>query len=110
MPGSESIHTYNSDNPGTNPDILRVDTSPHGVEIPTPLADFPIGHGSYVKPAPSRENIGSHLRSKGRSTSLKLPSTGEANRASSGRHHPARFQSRSLIADWFELDSAVLGG
>ena len=83
-------HIYNSGNPGTNPDIIRVDTSPHGVEIPTPPADFLSGHGSYVEPAPPREDIGSNPRSRGRSTSLKLPSTGEANRAFSDRHHPAR--------------------
>ena len=83
-------HIYNSDNPGTNTDIIRVDTSPHGVEIPTPPADFLIGNGSYVEPAAPREDIGSHPRSRGRFTSLKLPSTGEANRAFSGRHHPAR--------------------
>ena len=81
---------YNSDNPGTNTEIIRVDTSPHGVEIPTPPADFVIGHGSYVEPAPPREDIGSHPRSRGRSTSLKLSSTGEANRAFPGRHHPVR--------------------
>ena len=83
-------HIYYSDNGGMSPDIIRVATSPHGVEIPTPPANFLIGHGSYVKPAPPREDIGSHPRSRGRFTSLKLPSTGEANRASSGRHHPAR--------------------
>ena len=33
-------HIYNSDNPGTNTDIIRVDTSPHGVEILTPPADL----------------------------------------------------------------------
>ena len=33
-------YIYNSENPGTNPDIIRVDTSLHGVEIPTPPADF----------------------------------------------------------------------
>ena len=54
-------HIYNSNNPGTNPDIIRVDTSPHGVEIPTSPAGFLIGHGSYVEPAPPREDIGSHL-------------------------------------------------
>ena len=70
MPGSESIHTYviyNSDNLGTNPDVIRVDTSPHGVEIPTPPpADFLIGHvyGSYVEPAPPREDLGSRPRSR----------------------------------------------
>ena len=83
-------HIYNSDNPGTNTDIARVDTSPHGVEIPTPPADFLIGHGSYVDPAPPQEYIRSHPRSRGRSTSLKLPSTGEVNRAFSGRHRPVR--------------------
>ena len=90
-------HIYNSDNPGTNPDIIRVDTSPHGVEIPTPPADFLIGHGSYVEPAPPREDIGSHPRSRGRSTSLKFPSTGEANRAFSGRHHPARWENPNPV-------------
>ena len=86
-------HIYNSDNPGTNTDIIRVDTSPHGVETPTPPADFLIGHGSYFEPAPPWADIGSHPRSRGRSTSLKLPSTGEArgsNRAFSGRYHPVR--------------------
>ena len=83
-------HIYNSDNPGTNPDVIRVDTPPHGVEIPTPPANFRIGHGSHVEPAPPREDIGSRPRFRGRSTSLTLPSTGEANRAFSGRHHPAR--------------------
>ena len=107
-------HIYNSDNPGMNTDIILVDASPHGVQIPTPPADFLIGHGSYVEPAPPREDIGSHPRSRGRSTSLKPPSTGEANRAFSGRHHPVRTvrkpQSRWLIADWFELHSAILRG
>ena len=81
-------HIHNSDNPRTNPDIIQVDTSPHGVEIPTPPADFLTGHSSYVEPAPPREDIRSHPRSRGRSTYLKLPSTGEENRAFSGRHHP----------------------
>ena len=83
-------HMYNSDNPGTKTDIIGVDTSPRGVEIPTPPADFLIGHGSHVEPAPPREDIGSRPRSRGRFTSLKLPSTGEANGAFSGRHHPVR--------------------
>ena len=56
----------------------------------TPPVDFLIGHGSHVEPAPPREDIGSHPRSRGRSTSLKLPWTGEAKRDSSGGHHPAR--------------------
>ena len=83
-------YIYIRDNTGTNPDIIRVDTSPLGVEIPTPPADFLIGHGSYVEPAPPREDIGFHPRSRSRSTFSKLPSAGEANGASSGRHHPAR--------------------
>ena len=37
-------HIYKSDNPGTNTDFIWVDTSPHGVEIPTPSADFLIRH------------------------------------------------------------------
>ena len=37
--GSKSIHTSTTPTtPGTN--IIRVDTSPHGVEIPTPPADL----------------------------------------------------------------------
>ena len=83
-------HIYNSDNPATNTDIIRVDTSSHGVEIPTPSADFLIGHDSYVELTPPREDIGSHPRSRGRFTYLKLPSTGEANRAFSGRYHPVQ--------------------
>ena len=83
-------HIYNSNIPGTSTDIIRVDTSPHGVEIATPPADFLIGHGSHVEPAPPLEDIGSNSRSRGRSTSLKHSSTGEANRGFSGRHHPAR--------------------
>ena len=36
-------HIYNPDNPGTNPDIIPVDTSPHGVEIPTVRNSNPVG-------------------------------------------------------------------
>ena len=82
-------HIYNSDNPGMITDIIQLDISPHGVEIPTPPADFLIGHGSYVEPGPPREDIGSHPRSRSRSTSIKVPLTGGANRAFAGRHHPA---------------------
>ena len=107
-------HTYNSDNPGTNTDIIRVDTSPHGVEIPTPPADFLIGHGSYVEPAPSGEDIGSHPRSRDRSTSLKPPHQNRGSKSSFlGSTPPCTVRkprSRWLIADWFELHSAVLGG
>ena len=107
-------HIYNSDNPGTNTDIIRVDTSPHGacVETPTPSAGFLIGHGWYVESAPPREDIGSHARSRGRSTSLKLSSTGRKP-SFLGLTPPCtvrKRQSRRLIADWFELHSAVLGG
>ena len=80
----------NSDNPGTNTDIIRVDTSPHGVEITTSSVDSLVGHGSYVEPASPGEEIGSHPRSRGRSTSLNLSSTGEEKQDSSGRHHPVR--------------------
>ena len=39
-PGSEIFpYLYNSNNPGTETEIVRVDTAPHGVETPTPLAD-----------------------------------------------------------------------
>ena len=68
-------HIYSSDNPGTNTDIIRVDTSPYGVETATPPADFLIGHGSYVEPAPPGEDVGFYPRSRGRSTYLKLSST-----------------------------------
>ena len=38
MPGSEILpYLYNSNNPGTNMEIPRVDTAPQGVEIPTQL-------------------------------------------------------------------------
>ena len=53
-------HISNSDNPGTNPNIIRVDTSPHGVQIPTPPADFLIGHGSHIEQSPPRKEIGPH--------------------------------------------------
>ena len=101
---------YNSDNPETNPDIIRVDTSPHGVETPTPPADFLNGRGSHVEPAPPREDIGSHPRSRGRSTSLKLPSSKPSFLGSTPPCTVRKTQSRWLIADWFELHSAVLGG
>ena len=88
----DGIHTQKRRQPGTIGDrnSSTHDTSLYGVEIPTQPADFLIGHGSHVEPAPPREDIGSHPRSRERSTCLNLPSTGEANRAFSGRHHPAR--------------------
>ena len=100
-------HIYKSDNPRTNMDIIRVDTSPHGVQIPTPSADFLFGHGSYVEPAPPREDIGFHWSFHISKTSI--------NRGSKpsflGSIPPCTVrkpQSRWLIADWFELHSAVL--
>ena len=88
-------YIYNSDNPGTNTDITGVDTSPHGVEIPTPHR--PVSHwlwGSYIEPAPPWARIGSHPRSRGRSIYLKLRPTGEGNREESrvfpDQHRPAR--------------------
>ena len=40
IPGSELLpYIYNSSKPGTRAVTLRVDTAPHGVEAPTPLAD-----------------------------------------------------------------------
>ena len=62
-PGTIASHAAN---PGTNADIMRVDTSPRGVEIPTSQADFLIGRGSYVEPVPPREDTISHPRSRGR--------------------------------------------
>ena len=91
-------------------DIIRVDTSPHGVEIPTPPADFLIGHGSYVEPAPPREDIGSHARSRGRYTSLKHRGSKPSFLGSTPPCTVRKSQSRWLITDWFELHSAVLGG
>ena len=107
-------HMYNSTNPGTNTDIIRVDTSPHGVEIPTPPADFLIGHGSYVEPAPLRQDTGSLPPSRGRSTSISKTSINRGRKPSFlGSTPPCTVrnpQSRWLVADWFELHSAVLGG
>ena len=33
-------HIYDSDNPGTKTEIIRIDTSPHGAEAPTPPVDL----------------------------------------------------------------------
>ena len=93
----DRIHTQSRRRPGTIGPHAGVGIHPHMIpprtvwkSQPYGPTDFPIGHGSHVEPAPPREDIGSHPRSRGRSTSLKLQSTGEANGAFSGRHHPAR--------------------
>ena len=40
IPGSEILpYIYDSNKPGTTTVVLRVNTAPHGVETPTPLAD-----------------------------------------------------------------------
>ena len=40
IPGSEILpYIYDSSKPGTTTVVLRVNTAPHGVETPTPLAD-----------------------------------------------------------------------
>ena len=38
-PDQKSFHTNNSNKPETQSVVFRVDTAPHGVETPTPLAD-----------------------------------------------------------------------
>ena len=108
-------HIYNSDNLGTNPDIIRVDTPPHGVKIPTPPADFLIGHGSHVEPAPPRKDIRSMAPSPvQRSFQISKTSTNQGSKpiflGSTPPCTVRKPQSRWLIADWFELHSAVLGG
>ena len=65
----------------TNADIIQVDTSPHGVKLPTLPADLLAGFGWYVEPAPPLEDMGSQSRSKGRFIPLKYNSIEEANRA-----------------------------
>ena len=103
-----------ADNPGTNTDIIHVDTSPHGQEIANPSADILIGHGSHAEPALPREDIGSHPRPRGRSPSISKISINRGRKPSFlGRTPPCtviNHQCRWLIADWFEVHSTVLGG
>ena len=106
--------TYNSDNPGTNTDISRIDTSPHSVDIIPNPTDRPISEWLRVVYYRASSTRGRSVPIPGSEVILYLQKVidrpgniTEFSRVVTVPHGVETPTPLANIADWFELHGAA---